>query len=192
VYVERWIVLISGFTQGEGRARGMDALWLALRECSGPRTVVELLTWRHNMRDYAERLWRMRPPNGRSVDVRVAAYSWGAGHGFLSLARQLDRRGIGVSRAVLCDPVYHSVFAPWRAIISPFVEPTIVVPDNVSHVWTMRQTQNRPHGHRVVAADPAATAVEAPVALNCDHEYADDASAFHKLATEVLCPHRGR
>lgn len=179
--VRRWHIVISGFLQNEGRPTGMVRLWRWLgQEHSGPESCVELRSWNDNFRDLAELIWRVQPaaPEESGPTVMIYAYSWGAGWGAIELARQLRKRGIPVAAMVLSDPVYRS---PWRSLawLAMVSWSSIRVPANVRRVTWFRQRMNRPAGHRLVAADPAATEIAPPVLAHVTHQYMDDLRSFH-------------
>lgn len=178
-----WHVVISGFLQDEGQPTGMVELWRRLRKLTGAETCVELRNWNDNWRQFAELIWRMRPYHGKP-DVRVYAYSWGAGWGAMQLARQLKRRGINVRVMVLSDPVYRS---PWLLLrwLSLGSLAFIVVPDNVQEVLWFRQKVNRPKGHRLVAEDPDRTRIAESKWAEVAHQYMDDLDEFHATCAEV-------
>jgi len=177
-------ILISGFTQSVARPTGVEKLWLWMRKHEAPSCRVSMLEWDSDWAGFAEHVLRTANSKVKELDVRCYAYSWGCGYGFLKLAAELRRRGMRVSRAVLCDPVYHSWKTPWRAVFSPFWTPKISVPDNVGEVWYFRQKQTKPAGHELIAAAPG-TKINPPAWLECGHAYADDAPEFHDLALEV-------
>jgi hypothetical protein len=114
-------------------------------------------------------------------DIRVCAYSYGAGYGFIQLARQLEKRGLSIESAVLSDPVRRFRWTPWRALWSLW-EPHITVPANVREVWYGVQRMNRPHGHHLVAAETNKTIIHPFAELMVTHQYADDHPEFHKQA----------
>ena len=180
--IRRWHIPICGFTQSLDGPSGMDRLWRKLRPLASEQTsLIPPQRWRADWSALAEFIARHHPSVG-VPDVRVYAYSWGCGHGFASLARQLGRRGIPIRFAVLSDPVYHSWCRPWRAMI---FSPAIKIPTNVREVYWFRQRQNRPRAADLFAADPQGTKIHQPVLLHRNHEYMDDAPGFHALCLEV-------
>jgi len=176
-----WHVPISGFTQSLERMSGIETLWLKLRQFSQPDiSVLSPLQWKSDWRNLAEFMWRTSSPD--DIRVRVYAYSWGCGHGFVRLAKELRKRGIPIDNAVLSDPVYHSWVRPWRAVI---FSPAIKIPDNVRRVDWFFQRQNRPQATTLMAQNPEKTIIAKPRELQRTHEYMDDAVEFHEAALSV-------
>ena len=173
------IICISGFTQTYARPTGIEKLWMKLRQFENPECRVSMLVWDSNWEAFAEHCFRTA--NGSRKDFRtlVCAYSWGVGYGFLSLAEEFKKRGLDIPYAVLCDGVYHSGWFPWRAVVSPFWTPKLEIPSNVGEVWWLRQFQNKPAGHPVVAKDPAATKIHDADLLSVHHAWCDESDLFH-------------
>ncbi|MEW4451286.1 hypothetical protein AB1L30_01245 [Bremerella sp. JC817] len=192
---------ISGFTQSVGKWNGILDLTEKLREqfCDGVRSRIHYYPWNANFAEVAEYYWALGDKYGVRPILGIYAYSWGAGRGAMTLARQLNRRGLVVRVMVLADPVYHHPFAPWRAFRTwclPIVgEPVIRVPDNVREVYSFHQVQNRPGGHKLISAGRAGGAFIHPrVLLRYDHQYMDNAPEFHNLVLEEarkLCKFAG-
>ena len=179
--IEKWHIPISGFTQSINRANGFDKLWLKLRSHSS--SLVSLMSpqpWNADFSAIAEWIHRMRPEE-RTPDIRVYAYSWGCGHGFVKLADELWKRGLKIDYAVLCDPVYHSWWRPWRAMI---FSPEIRIPKSVSRIDWFYQRQNHPQATTLKATSDL-TIITEGVELNYEHEYMDDAPEFHAKCLEV-------
>lgn len=182
--IDCWHFVIGGFRQHAGLPSGIQALWSKLRRAHGNgRVAVELREWSTDWDAVAELVWNFRRPPELPA-VYVYAYSWGAGWGFTRLAHALERRGIQIEDAVLCDPVYRS---PLRSLAWLSILPgrTVKVPANVARVHWFYQRQSFPSGHQPVAADPTKTRVGEPTLLNLDHVYMDDADEFHSLACDI-------
>jgi pimeloyl-ACP methyl ester carboxylesterase len=184
-------LIVSGFCQHRGQRHGLHNLFvpLHLAHASG-ETVVELLAWNERWRDVADDIANLAMPlDPADVRVFVYAFSWGAGWGFVQLARQLRRHRIRVECAVLSDPVYRSrwLSLSWRSLCSlSLLRPTICVPDNVEEVRWFRQKWNRPCGHDLVAEDRRRTRIRPPVELKgTPHTLMDDAYEFRELALRV-------
>lgn len=182
VAVQRWLILFSGFLQREDRPSGFLRLFADLNRLhAGPTTRVELRSWRDDAARLAEFVFLLR--NGESPRITLYGYSWG-GAAAIEFAGELRRRGLIVEHLVLCDAVYRHRYAlgQWRALV-PWSR--LVVPENVRRVTWFRQRQSLPRGHEVVAADAAATRVDTPHTLLCDHCWCDDAPGFHLAAKRI-------
>jgi len=80
----------------------------------------------------------------------------------------------GIRRKRLLKPLSLRWF---RSLVS------IPVPANVREVYAFRQSEDRLlRGHRVVPADPAATAVHDCPLHGYDHQSIDEALSFHRVA----------
>lgn len=186
-------ICISGFTQHCGRNNGLVKLSERLSMhgyADGPGSRVMLHPWRSDWSHVAEYLWLLENIYEQTITVGIYAYSWGAGYGATSLARELRERGITVRGMVLSDPVPRPILPlRWMAMvpagIGPLLGRRIRIPDNVREVWHFRQTQNTPQGHPVVADDPDRTTVHPGYELHRTHQYMDDAAAFHDRAESV-------
>ena len=124
-------IIISGFTQTLRAETGSERLWLQLRKHSTPGRMVIMREWRADWRGVAEHLSRVCTS---TPVIRVYAYSWGGGWGFIRLSRELEKRGLVVASAVLCDPVYRSPWLPeWLPVnpLSMMRFPKIRVPGNL-------------------------------------------------------------
>lgn len=208
--IDRWIILFAGYTQTHGQVTGLCRLWRDLHaRYSSQRCVVHLATWKDDVADLAEWVWRFRPEERTLISretsrpykhqpvphLVVVGYSFG-GQTSVNFAGELDRRGLDVQRMVLCDPVYRyrCPLGWWRSMM-PFSE--IVVPANVDRVDWCRQTNPRfafgrpgpfaqPAGHDVVAEEPDVTRIEAPIVLDVQHTYIDDSPVFHEMSDEAV------
>lgn len=180
--ITAWHVPISGFTQTLDRSNGIHKLWTKLRAVVDKQTcVIHPQVWNANFAELAEFIWMMSQGNGAPA-IKVYAYSWGCGHGFIRLAKELRRRGMRIRTAVLCDPVFHSWWRPWRAMI---LCPQIVVPSNVDEVFWFRQYQNRPCGTALMEADEDQTEIHEAIVLDREHAYMDDAQEFHECCVQA-------
>ena len=163
--ISRRIVVISGFSQDLSAPTGLEQLWMKLRqlyECRDEEKTcrVSLHTWDEDFEAFTNNVIRTGPEHVGLIDLRVAAYSWGAGRGFVRLAEACKARGIRIHRAVLSDPVYHCWWMPWRALWSPLIgEPKIKVPSSVKEVWYLRQSVDVPKGHEVIAEKATHTGI---------------------------------
>src|SRR5688500_4992637 len=107
--IETVHIPIRGFQQDDGEQSGVEVLWRErLRPLAGAATlVVTPLEWDHDWKDYAAFLSRLNPEGAPPPKLCVYAYSWGAGWGFISLAKQLGKLDppMRIALAVLTDPV---------------------------------------------------------------------------------------
>ena len=177
--IEKWLIPITGFTQHGGAANGFDKLWNALRPLACESTsVVTPQRWRANFDHLADFVDR----HSINPTISVFAYSWGCGHGFIQFAKQLEKRGLTINHAVLCDPVYHSWVRPWRALLC---SPAIKIKPNVTRVSWFRQYMNKPRATNLRAVDPRKTHIEAAVVLRRTHEFMEDSSEFINKSLSV-------
>lgn len=189
-------VCISGFNQDESRIPGTWQLSEKLRAAgysSGSRLRVTHLNWRSDWSNKAAEIANVAKYYGETPRTAIFAYSWGAGFGAMSLARELDRRGLAVDKCVLSDPVYRHPWAPmrWLALLGGsefsqlhiFAPPIIRLPPNIREVWTFHQRLNSPRGHRVAAG--GSTIVHPSFELRRIHGEMDDAPEFHARALEA-------
>lgn len=180
--IRKWVVPISGFTQTIGQPNGFDKLWRQLRALSRLNAcIIEPQRWRARFDHLASFI--VRHSNGHTPEIHVPCYSWGCGHGFISFAKELRKRGVEITTAILCDPVYHHWLRPWRALI---FSPQIVIPDNVRTVFSFRQFVDWPRGTELKAADPEKTTIVPPLELIAGHVHMDDQPQFHAKVLEVV------
>lgn len=181
--MRRWILPITGFRQSVARPTGLERLWSALRQFSAPDCVVSTpLPWNADMRGLAA--FVARNTNG-PARVLLVAYSWGAGVGAINFACEAWRIGVEIPLAVLCDPVYRSPLLPTWMPINPLSltsAPRIEVPPSVAEVRWLRQQQDSPRGHDLVAELPAETKIRPPVWVNAKHGDIDESAEFHHIA----------
>jgi len=179
-----WHICISGFRQHEGELSGLHRVWLSLLDLSMPRCQVLLREWDSDWRGLAELIWLTRPELDGQPLVNIYAYSWGVGHGFVNLARELGRRGITVDNAVLCDPIYHSrlLSMRWLAYTG---WPAITIPANVRTVWGTHQRVSSPCGHPLKVSSGASTDIRENLQLSCGHRWADESSFFRMQVRKV-------
>lgn len=170
IQFDTWVYVIPGFTQTRGTRTRLIDLWADFHaEYAGPSAVVQLQPWCSDWASEAEFIARSSRTYPR---IFVVAYSWGAGYGFVQLAKHLADRGLDVLRAWLIDPVYRHRYwlGQWRAFV-PSVP--ITVPANVKRVSWWRQDKSYPKGHDLRAAAQS-THVEDPHWLNVGHVHMDD------------------
>jgi len=182
----KWIIIRSGFLQSKGNVgNGCVNILRSLElEYGSKGTRIELENWDDDTEHTAEYIYQLsskeNPP-----DVAIFAFSWGCGYGFINLARSLQKRGIDVKYAVLCDPVYYGL-AKWRALIPKtlYSKVYITVPGNVKEVFWLRQNVSKPAGHDLRAESPY-TCIHEPIILDVKHTDADNSPQFMALCNEV-------
>lgn len=203
-------VPIMGFTQDTSRVTGIEKIWRELRKHSSSKTwVFPPQVWNADWKSLAHLI-----ANNASacVEIVVVAYSWGAGHGFVSLAKELAKYGLKVVCAYLADPVYRSprLLMRWRSLVNRGpLAPTIHIPDNVKEVRWTRQSRNKPQGHDLQGLSPefvesvhfdlspggdaprtrrireqVGTLIHDPVLVDCDHAWMDDRQEFRNMVLE--------
>lgn len=179
--IKKWVVPIMGFTENTQRASGIEMLCRAIRQFDGGEVAI-CDPWEWNEDSKANALWLMRNSSYLPTRILVVAYSWGAGWGFLNLARELQRLGQDIELAILCDPVFRSpinLLAPLSLTRFPRIE----VPENVERVVVFRQRKNLPRAHDVVAlGSKLETFIEPPITLEYIHQRIDNAPEFHRAA----------
>lgn len=168
--MRRAVYVATGFLQNAGTATGLVGLWEELHarySCAG--TVVKLLPWNADWRAEANFVERVLEPTGT---VDFVGYSWGAGWGFVRFATEARRRGRGIRRAFLLDPVYRHCYwlGQWRAFVPSI---PVTIPDNVGRVTWWRQRIERPFGHDLRAASKS-TILDDAVEVQAGHIYVDD------------------
>lgn len=102
-----FIICGAGFGQRESDyTQGIFALTRYLHEkYSGPNLRVEMLHWTE---DWAEKVdWIFGFAAGPNARILEIDYSWSVGNGLVHRAKEYERRGMKVERAVLADGVYH-------------------------------------------------------------------------------------
>lgn len=187
------IICITGFRQHEYEMTGLERIWMALRTNENPETRVSIVEWDTNWKYFARHILRTGPKDITEFDVRVIAYSWGCGYGFLELAELLGYEGVKITKAALCDPVYYSRNgAIWRAVASPVLNrivgpPKVVLPYNVEYCEYVRQRNSLPSGHEVVTKKNSSTKVKDMGWLDdYDHISIDNSSEFWDMATRTV------
>ena len=175
-------VPIMGFTQDTSRVTGIEKIWRELRLRSSAETwVLPPQVWDA---DWVALANLIRNNARQDAEVVVVAYSWGAGHGFVTLAKELDKHGIGIRRAILADPVHRSTrtLLRWRSLVNRGpLAPTIKIPRNVGSVFWTRQNRNKPQAHDLSGAGM----IFDPVVVDCDHDQMDDCDEFRNLVMEA-------
>ena len=180
-------VPIMGFTQDTSRVTGIEKIWRELRLRSSAETwVLPPQVWNADWKSLAHLIANNA---FACVEIVVAAYSWGAGHGFVSLAKELAKYGLKVVCAYLADPVYKSrwmLLSPLSLVNRGPMAPSIKIPRNVAEVVWTRQRRNKPQGHDLVASDSATTDIHEAVVVDAPHAFMDDRQEFRNLVMEAI------
>jgi len=184
-------LLVSGFLQRRGQRHGLHDLFVPmhLAHAKGD-TSVQLMAWNDRWRDVADDIANCAMPSDPAdVRVFVYAFSWGAGWGFVQLAKALRRHRISSECAVLADPIYRSrwLSLSWMSLCTmSMFTPTITVPSNVCEVHWFAQNTCRPCGHDLVPEDRKQTKIHRPRVLpHTPHTLMDDAHEFHQLSLRI-------
>lgn len=175
--IRKWVVCVSGFLQNRSKPTGMLRLWRDLHGVVGPDAQLLLLNWNDDAAEYAELIWQFAQESP-DPSIAVFGYSWG-GMTAVHLARELERRGMGVGCMVLSDPVYRHWWWPrrWTSLVR-WVE--IEIPANVKRVGRFYQQYDKPAGHKLKLADPEQTRVVFDCEVVRSHVYMDDLLPFHE------------
>lgn len=181
----KWVVYIGGFLQSEQSRTGIEDAWVKghnFVHCNADENVVVVYKrWNEDFTALAEKIHRMC---GQQAKVAIISYSWGTGNGAVSLAKELQRRGILVNELASCDGVYKSGFwsTSWAAL---FGWPEIVLPDNIEKLWWCRQFEDDLiKGHDIVFED--GRPVPEYVKIDIDHAHIDEADEFQKAAYRAV------
>lgn len=181
----KWIVPIMGFRESSAQETGIERIWRGLRELSDHSVyVIAPYEWNERMRDLVDFIYRNSPT---APELMVIAYSWGCGEGFVTLARAAARVGLPIRVAVLCDPVWRSRLLPsWLPFnplsVSRIFRPKIEIPASVERIEWVRQVQDIPMGHDLVAIDPDRTHISPGRYVMANHCRIDDSREFRALA----------
>ena len=170
--LDSFTYIITGFLQASGTRTRLIELWQKLHAESRPRKdVVRLLPWASDWESEAEFIQRLSDGN---YNIRIAAYSWGAGWGSIQLCKALQRRGMDVSHLALIDPVHRhpNPLRRWRTLF-PGCCPIEIPSNATANVLWFGQTQNWPRSHKIVGEDKH---WQPPKMINisCTHQNMDD------------------
>lgn len=175
------LYVITGFLQDRGSRSGLVDLWAKLHaEHAGRNTTVRLCPWNAQWDAEAEFLLRISEPN---PTVGVVAFSWGAGWGFVHLAKQLRKRGLAIRHGCLIDPVYRHryILGNWRAFVPGI---PILIPRNVERVTWWRQNQTWPRGHQLLGFGK--TRIENPGIEDVGHVFMDDHAPILEVCRDKM------
>lgn len=188
--IQEWDIVISGFRQTLHGRTGSEDLWMKLRKLSSPTRSIQLLTWRADWKGLAAFIKRTSTPN---PVIRVSAFSWGVGWGFIRLCNHLDRCGLRVHTGVWCDGIYRWPYTPdWFPVnpLSLTSWPSITVPHCVDELYWFYQTTSRPKGHKPKLPRGSVTQMHPGRYLSCSHVYADRQPAYHDLVLALAQQNR--
>ncbi len=184
--ITKFVIVISGYTQDETQDTGSRRLWRKLHDdFVGTDVQVILVSWNHDMNKLAG--WIRYLANGATATVIAACYSWGVGHGFIKLAKQLLDRDIKIRVAICADGVYHPAwYAPWRYFFVKWRRDHVKIklPHSVLQVKWSRQKEEWPYGHEIVAHH-----IHVPEAIKMEdqvHKSMDETQWWH-LSTRDAC-----
>lgn len=189
--VRHWHFLISGYSQNYSTPTGCERIWGSVDDmlaATGPGVRVLYFQWNSPWKQIAEMVKRC---SAEGTCIRIYAYSWGAGFGFITLAKELHRRGIGIRHAVLCDGVWRRPGIPagfnWvGSLSSVWRKGKLPIPASVDEVTWCYQTNNRPDGDQPVAAKGARTIIHPGFKLtDAVHATADDSQWFYDTSIRV-------
>jgi hypothetical protein len=175
--------VIGGFTQHEGRVSGSFILSEKIRErlsqYNSLSARVAFLPWNLDWEKIAANRYLIRQlyPNEEIVHV-VAAYSYGVGHGLVQYAKNLDRYGMSIERAVLCDGIHRSRCFKWRSLFGGW---EILLPENIRSYHGFFQRKTRPMGCKPIGSECLSwTEIALP------HVEMDDAPEWHKRTISIV------
>lgn len=178
---DKHVILLSGFTQSEGRFNGVTDLSLKMRNQAADNV------WVHT----PPYIWTRREESISSFlqqagarEVYIIGYSWG-GNKAVQLAKALNDRGIKIPYMVLCDPVRRpagpAVLGRWEFLRNLFA---FRLPENVGLCHVFLQQTNWPSGFPVTGT--FLTEVETTKVDHVPHELMDNLPEFHQKALKFL------
>jgi len=184
--VNQWVICISGWGQNEGMLTGIENLQDRIyRQCASDTSKVLLRAWNDTPEHVASRIWNRRPVKD-TPRVVLIGYSYG-GCTAIRINDALEDRGIPVAQMVLCDAIWRYSSAPTFFSLLPWWK--LRVSSNVKNLWTYRQDQDAPRGHRVKRDDNYATKLMRDrVVTNRSHEYMDELPEFVDNCLAIACP----
>lgn len=183
--VQNFHIIISGFRQRRWQDNGSFQLWYALREVSSPTSCVQMATWKDDFKELADRIAAVSVP---CPTIKIYAYSWGAGWGFIQLCKELERHSFQVVVVVLCDPVYRSPYLPTWLPLNPLSMvwlPVITIPEIVLEVHSFHQTIDRPRAHRLVKPLGSGTIINRSIELTVPHRQMDKTPEYLMTSLEI-------
>ncbi len=192
--LHHFFVPIMGFSKSTRRVTGIERLWRAVRETSGPDAwIIHPQRWNLDSRDLAALIARNAHPSARIV---IVGHSWGIGWGAMRLARALGRFGMEITDIVSADGVYRSPLLPGWLPLNPLslgwrlLRPRIPVPHNVRRIHAFVQHLSLPRGHGFRVGTGTTVTVRL---VDAPHGRVDELEAFREAAVRVwvegLQPH---
>lgn len=180
------IIPFMGFTENRGYPSGMEDLWFNVlrRYASEWLTVYHPQKWNVKPDEILSQMRRLR-----ITDVMCVGYSWGAGVGVQQFADKARMYGISIPFACLCDPVYRSRLLPVWLPINPLSltrHPKIEIPTSINEVYWVKQSQNLPAGHDLVAKNPTITTIHPPETLPVGHGMIDEHPRWKELVGSIV------
>lgn len=180
--IDSWIVVIGGFLQTSWSG-GLIQIWQWLHSrYASPSCAVTAHCWDDDWSGLAD---VMRESGARQIVI--VGYSWGVGHGAITLARELKARGLSVKRIISCDGVAHPRLLRWRVLVQWFLPPLrIFVPANVDRVDYIRQQTNMPRGHHFVPENGTELCDHGFISRGFTHQDADNSAVFAQLVKDLI------
>ena len=190
------VMTVNGFTQ-KFHEGGHREIWRNNRQFVGRDTLIMTpIPWNSDPEEYAR---FVAQESDFKTHLIVIAYSWGAGWFFRRFQKHLDKRGVDIQHAVLCDPVVRRGLVPERLSkitpmslwsILPFARMEIA--PNVGRVSRFYQKQTVPKGHPLKIADPDHTVVELERELDASHINMEDQEEYQAHVHAVISRHINR
>lgn len=184
--IQRWIFLISGFTENRAHPCGIESLWMTVRDYASAVTSVQLHSWNDPLGEMAPFVKRCSIPDPR---ILIIGYSWG-GDAAVDFCSDLKNVGLGVDQLVLGDAVFRSNWAGKRfnkarlRSLLPFAK--LRIPANVRKVTWCYQRNNKPAGHEPIVLDPGRTKLHSGVDARCVHGEIDECDIFRGMVLRAV------
>ena len=127
---------------------------------------------------------RRKYPEPEPFVIVVNAYSYGVGHGLTRFARQLNRYGLRINHATLCDGVYYHwhPLGWWRALIG---NSRVQIPNNVDQFYAFYQRKNIPQGRQPMFNE-VTTKRLGWEELHVEHQWMDDEIQWHNYCIKTV------
>lgn len=184
----RAILTYQGFRETAGKRSGTEDLWWGRIREIGPRQMVTC----YHPREWTSRVQDTIKQLARQGIRQIALVSYSHGQAAATAAaRAAYEHNIEVPLWLACDPVYRPTWAPrnWLGQLLSFralaKTGKIRVPNGVNRVVYVRQKNDRPMGHELVATNRN-TFVKPAIVLDETHRTIDSAKAWHDLVEQEL------